>query len=359
MAIYLLNLFSLLIWQAVYQKMPKTQKSKLFIMTLIFVQFVLIEGLRDFSVGADTAKYMLYYDRFSHETIMSMIENPQYVFEFGYMMLMYICRKLLIPTRGFLIIVTSLLNYLYFRFIYKESDNFILSLWIFICFEYFTLSFTMLRQMIAMGFVLNAFIYLKKDDYIKFLITMVLAVSFHKASIIFLVVPAVKFIYRMINEDGKLGKFLIMNRYLISVLALLMLMFLKPIIVSFALKLYPEYTSGTDSLGLLFIEIFGILILTMMCEHLTEKKTKLRYYQLFLLISVCIQYCTTIFFMINRVTLYFYVFSIVGIPYCIDLIKDVRVRRIVLVGTLFISFLQYYLVTMDMYNVVPYVLGKF
>lgn len=358
MAIYLINLFSLLLWQAIYQKMPKTQKSKLIIMTLIFVQFVLIQGLRDYSVGIDTANYVKYYNAFSHKDFFHMLAHPQYVFEVGYMILMYVCKNLGVPTRMFIIIVAIIINFLYFRFIYKESNDFVLSLWLFICMEYFTLSFTTYRQIIAMGFIVNSFIYLKDDKYLKFSIFVLLAASFHKSALIFVIVPIIKFIYRLIDERSKIGKFLVLNRFALASLAIVILIFIKPLIIDVVTKLYPNYSAGGE-LGMLFFEILVVLFATLMCEHLTEEKTKLRFYQLFILLSTCVQYCTTIFFMINRVTLYFYVFSIVGIPYCLYLVKDMRTRRIFLMAILLLSFIEYYYVTMDMYNVVPYVLGDF
>lgn len=365
MTIYILNILSLIVWQKLYEWKKEKQETKKVILLGIFLQFVIIEGFRGFSVGADTAKYMEYYNHIKGLDInfFELIVNPPLTFEPGYLLLMKLCAILRFNERLFLLLVTVIFNVLIFRFVYKKSDDFILSIWLFVCAEYFTLSFTMIRQMIAIGFILNAYLYIEKKNLKAFIVNVIVACLFHKTAICFL--P----IYFILNKDDfmkqeqttkidaiyakyKFWIWLIMTGFIILIIPILFDVFYK--------IFYPNYNLENSQFNFptLAVLILVILLLSYFCEkHLEIKEKSFLNFQFCVFCAFLLQVCTFKYLYLFRVALYFYIFIIVLIPSMLKYIENAKFKRILTVGTMLIGLLQYILFSMDIYDMIPYVLG--
>lgn len=92
MAIYLVNIFSLIPWYVLYKKYENEENRRKDILIGICFQFIIVQGLRDFSVGSDTMKYMEYYNYLNqlNSNLLEIIINPPLAFETGYLILMKI-----------------------------------------------------------------------------------------------------------------------------------------------------------------------------------------------------------------------------------------------------------------------------
>lgn len=360
MQIYLINLFSLLIWGGIYYKFKKYPNSKKIIMLLILVQFVLLQGLRDFSVGNDTSSYIRLYKLYDNANIIGIFVNSPYpAIEKGYMLLMAICRFIGLSDRAYLFVISILINSLFFRFIYKESPNPIFSIWLYICLEFFTLSFTAFRQMLAIGLVLNAYLYIKNKNLIKYIILSVVAISVHKSAIFFV------FLYLVYNHEfvleypvlNKFISFIKKNKYLIYGFVILGFYMLAPQLISSLAKIfYPNYSLDASSSRMtLFFVMIGLLLFSIFIEYRYEINEKnYQYLQLLLFFAICVQSLTSHIQLVGRLSLYFYSFIIIYIPIMISKIKEKKINILFTVAFYGLTFIQYYFFSMDMYNLVPY-----
>ncbi len=80
------------------------------------------------------------------------------------------------------------------RFIYKNSDDVMLSFVMFICLGPYSFMAQGLRQAIAMGICLFAFEYFKKKKVLKFVLVVLFATLFHKSAVVFLALILLYFI---------------------------------------------------------------------------------------------------------------------------------------------------------------------
>lgn len=147
-----------------------------------FFALVLFASIRSYLVGTDTGSYT------------SNFRNPldvnYYIFrqdlEYGYQLLEYFILKF---THNYfwLFFLSSILvvgSYLYiFR---KKSEDYLLSILIFISFGFYLFYFNGLRQGIAMAIVALATPYLINKNFLKYALIILLASSFHKSALIML-----------------------------------------------------------------------------------------------------------------------------------------------------------------------------
>lgn len=207
---------------------------------LIFLGFLtIIAGFRSTEVGKDTLNYYLYFYRIQHGT-----------FDSGYEPLWQLLNISVFKLGGdfnhvtFIASILTLLP-LYFAFI-KESRYPFLSLFVYIAFNYYLSSFNIMRQMLAISWVLLALVYyrrenLEKYDNWKVVIFSLIAIMFHYTAII--IVP----LFVLINITQKYG-----NWVMIQIGSLIVGILLGPFLFSIATKFLPsydQYEAREDSLG--------------------------------------------------------------------------------------------------------------
>lgn len=254
---------------------------------------------------------------------------------------------------------------LIFRFIYRKSDNIILSLWLFICTEYYTLSFTMLRQMIAIGCVLNAYLYIEERKKKHFLIFIIIGCLFHKTAICF--IP----MYFVLNTEDFLNKKLcekinaVYAKYKLWIWAggAVFVVVIVPYVYGLCYKaFYPYYykTETKFNFPTLAVLILGVLLLSYLFErHFHIQERKYFNYQSCLFCAFLLQICTFKYLYLSRIALYFYIFIIVLVPCMIKYIGNKKLKKLIIISVMALSFIQYVMYSMDIYDIVPYVIGDF
>lgn len=371
MMIYLVNVFSILIWWGIYRKFENKDNIKRNILMCICLQFIIIQSLRDFSVGSDTQKYINYYSFMinSDISLKDTLFNSPFVFEKGYMILMFLCKEIGLNTRCFIILIAIIINVLFFRYIYYESKNIFISTWIFICVEFFALSFTMFRQMIAIGIILNATLYITKNDgKLRYISLVLLGGMFHKT--VFLFLP----IYWIVNYKGsgkrcsnfrnifmKYKDFMIKYEPIIVLLILVLLRLILPNVIIFLQRLiYSDYGNIIPDIPfktgqVLFVLMYIIYVITVIIESKYDLRGKeIKFYKLCLFIAMFFQIFSNVFIQLSRLSLNFYVIVIVLIPYLLYSMDCSKYKRYIIITTLLIFFAQYILFSFDIYNLIPY-----
>ena len=159
-----------------------------------FVIIYLVCALRDYSVGRDIPGYMETYELSSQYPLW---DATWIYMESGYVAYMKICSLLGFSNRMFLFVTYFFMLFPIYYTIKKHSDNPLLSVIIFICFQFLTFDLSGIRQGLATSICLMGFTFALKEgkrNLIIFYLFAILAFLFHRSSIIFMLVP---FIVRM------------------------------------------------------------------------------------------------------------------------------------------------------------------
>lgn len=354
MSIYIINLILIIFLYVMLFKLYRTEKSKKIFCIIVFILFSLIQGLRSFEVGNDTNNYIKFFELSKNIPWIDIILMKQWSIEPGYGLIMKICSTMSFTPQMFLLTVSIIINGGLMYYIYKYSDNPFISVIIFIGVEFFTLSFTALRQMIAVIILLNSYKFIKEKKFIKFILLVLLASTIHKTALIFLPV----YFFRDININKKtiyLGIIIFFISQLISI----------PLIVFLTKNLFTEayikseYGGITQTLVILAYLILGILVYRK--SIITEKGINNIMF-IIIYFAFLIQSLACRINMVNRLMWYFYIFIIAYLP---NMKKDINEnltikQRKIKLSTIYeyiiilLSITQYLFFSIDMYSVVPY-----
>ena len=201
MIIYILLLLNICIFPIFVEYfLPLTKKKKSdLILNICVFEIFLVLALKASTVGIDIEGYKYQYELSKYVAW----SNFNYVyFEPGYIFIMKLFSKSGFSFQLFTIIIYSFSTMSIYKFIKKYSTNNVLSIIIFVCYQYFVFYISGLRQTIAMSICINSFLLLdnnrKKDLYISFILIFV-ASLFHKSALIFLLVYFLYFYKKIIK----------------------------------------------------------------------------------------------------------------------------------------------------------------
>ena len=195
MEIYIIMLLLVYVTYFITNNTYRTSEkaNKRFLM-VSFVIIYLVCALRDYSVGRDIPGYMETYELSSQYPLW---DATWIYMEAGYVAYMKICSLLGFSNRMFLFVTYFFMLFPIYYTIKKYSDNPLLSVIIFICFQFLTFDLSGIRQGLATSICLMGFTFALKEgkrNLIIFYLFAILAFLFHRSSIIFMLVP---FIVRM------------------------------------------------------------------------------------------------------------------------------------------------------------------
>ena len=164
----------------------------------------LVTGLRDISIGIDTERYLTEY----HYMASDEKREPLFV------LTIYLMKSIGASDNMWLLFVSSLIYLPYTYIILRYSKAPVMSALLFMTSSslFFCDGMNGIRQWIASGFILLAFILKSKGELLKALIFLILAIGFHLSSIIvlpFLLIPGIRFnrsmAYFIIGASAILG----------------------------------------------------------------------------------------------------------------------------------------------------------
>lgn len=175
----------------------KTFLSRFVFSLIAIIMLASICGFRSISVGADTKAYYDFYLTANQYTF-EQIKTMNFTFERGFVILVYLFAVAHIPYYVF-----SFLIYFYFFTVllivcqlYSKMPSFTLALYI--CFGFFTLNLSTIRQTLAFSFCLLSLISfaLIKNKYLKFISVLIVFAGyfFHSSVVLFAFVYLLYFI---------------------------------------------------------------------------------------------------------------------------------------------------------------------
>ncbi len=199
MNIYLVTLFTWFIiiniylkGQAVGSNRFKTSKKLLDMRKKIGISFVFVfgfvMGFRSVNVGTDTLAYSNMFlgiarssDIFKHYMFR---KAPVYVVLCKILSFISLEQHFLIAFISFVIVICNVV------FIYYESDDMVLSLYLYIALDCYMPAFNIARQSLAMAVVLMAYLLLEREKTKGAAVCLLMAVGIHQTAIIgFLMIP--------------------------------------------------------------------------------------------------------------------------------------------------------------------------
>ena len=212
MTVYIVLIFVILILGLGIKPRRSRQRRKIFLI-LSFLLMTTISGFRDFSVGVDTISYVYMFNN------IDMINFFTSRYELGFLYFLKIIRSFTENPTVFLLLSSAICIGVTCRFIFKYSDDPILSVLLYITLKPFFFQMTGIRQAIAMAFVMIAFMLIMEQHKVRetvvAIVFMILAVQFHGMSIVAFV-PFVIWLFSRLRDAIRITPNSIVKRTLIA-----------------------------------------------------------------------------------------------------------------------------------------------
>ena len=153
---------------------------------IIFLSMLLIQGLRDMSVGADTEAYYGYFYRIYRNVEKIDFQKLEFTnIEMGYVVLNLLLSKISIEPQVFIFMISAVVLFLHLYFLRVNSENILLSIILFFGCGHFFTSMVSIRQYIAIGIVMWMIPLISEKKYKQAILVGGIAFLFHNSVVIF------------------------------------------------------------------------------------------------------------------------------------------------------------------------------
>lgn len=346
MTIYLLNLvligyYSLLynFLKTKYNNYDKLKKQLIFLLT---VQMTLILALRSETIGVDMQGYIRNFKYFKYYDFQTVL-NSRY--EIGYKLFYKFVLLFTDNQQVLLAVIAIMCIFPVGYFIYKNSKMPFLSFFIYVTLNYYSFTFSGVRQAIAISLILLSYNFIKQRKLFKFTLLILLATSFHKTALFFL--PAY-FLCKV-----KINKFTIASILFIDALVFV---FRREVMNLLAMNFYKGYeVVETNAYTWLVVCCFILFLGFIVYKEVLLKNPEANAYYIFLVTGISIMLLTSVGTNVMRLADYYYIFVILFIPEIMQTLKDKK--SIVLIGYIVILILcAFYMKFLNDngYGIVPY-----
>ena len=321
-----------------------------------FVILAVVASLRKYTVGVDTSQF---YHMFTN-----IGSNPSWDYtvtryEPGFF---YLCKLLFLMCKDgqILIVVTSIfITYSAYKFIKENSPKYYYSTILYICMNIYFSNMNVMRQALASAILLFGYKCLKEKKYLKYLIYIVVAMSFHAVS-----VAAVLIVIFMLLPNRKLS-------YCIEILLAVVTFvfgnrFFSMLSSIFGYSGYAESEFGASNYFGSLIAACEVLVVagTLLFLAFYKKKSAEKLLENKLLVVICLLYIWFSFLVVkmnifNRISGLFAVYSVVLFPKLLEYV-DARNHRSYKIMCVFVpmvyfsSFIVINLLRPEWYGVIPY-----
>ncbi len=320
-------------------------------MILFFSGFFILLAMRGLMVGADLQEYKLIFEK-CHNSSFGDLNKLNW--EIGYTFYNKIIASVFYNYRFFLVI-TALITLIPIYMLYsREKSQSVLLIMVFINMPCFLMIFSGLRQAISISIGILAYFALEKRKYIRSVLLILLAVSFHvSAFVLVLIYPA--FFFKIKSKHLFFLFPAIVGIYLFRTqIFLLLLNYVPAQYLQFYGELQQTGAFGMMLLMAMFL-IFSYVILDE--ESLSSKEYFMRN---ILLIATIFQFFVPIHGLVQRASYYFLIF----VPVSLKIVVNAPKRKFqkvsdvaVVVITVFFAVYFFYNATTstdNLLNVFPY-----
>lgn len=336
MGIFEINFLLIFIWALiVYALSVHKDRKQVIYLAIIFVQFVFLSWQRDFTVGQDTQGYYEAYRSLANNSLGEALHYNGW--EPGYVLWNWIMGHIFgANSNGFhtyLLFTALFINFSVLNFIKRYSQCVWLSVAVYVAFGYFFSSLHILRQYIALSIILFSYRHLIERNFVKFLLLVVLAGSFHFSAFPFLLT------YWLCNR-----KIMPVPMLIIFFLSLVVSFIAGRTILGFLVvndvyvdRYLDDGTAGSGY-GMLAFMFMLMLVLLILKPKKPDRRAEMFYWIFF--IALCLQPLATVVSMVSRGILYWSLSATVLLPMIINRISDAKLRLmayiIVLAGVFYL-----------------------
>lgn len=278
-------------------------KARNITISFFFLILIVMLSLRSVECGVDLTNYKHYFDSVYDMTWEEVFNQKM---ETGYFVFQKLISYLTRDFNVFLAIVALVSLLPIWWFYYKESEFSLLTVVLFMAVAPFSMFFSGLRQSIAMGIGVLAWMCVSRKKIILFIITTLIATTFHQSALVLLFLLPLYYI--------NISKKWIMPVAIIIAIVFLFSKQIFPIIVSLSERYKDNNViESTGAYGMLaLLVIFTIYAYIVPNENKLDKGTiALRNILVF---SVCIQCFAPIHSLVMRMNYYFLLFIPILIP---------------------------------------------
>ena len=350
MWVHLLIIFTLLIL-GIILTLSNKKVLKIIFLVLTFCILFILSAFRSANIGNDTYEYLQMYNKFGQALNIFEIDTD---IEMGFVIINKILYSIN-PSSIFLLIVTSaLILSVMLIFIYKNSNMVWLSVFLFINFRIYYFTLSGIRQSIALAIVLVSYKFLTEKKAIPFVITVLLASTFHMSAILFLIVypiSNIKYTKRVLAQYMVIGIFLLS---LFNVFITLVFRFFPKYRVYLTSSYFEsiKIASIVEFLIIFIVLIFGLVVsyknnnLLNLGSRLEFLKSNIMFH--IITLAVVINLVSINAGVIQRAALYFFIFVIIFVPKVIAEIKNKELRVLTTYIIIILTFT--YNITILMYR---------
>ena len=193
MSVYLANIGLLFIWAFFLLKIKSSEKKRIAFCAIACTQWVLISGLRDLSVGADTVGYRRQYLQIATQSWAECFRMFEKVYvegdgkDPGYTLLVKIFQIFNLDYRCFLFFVAIIFTGSMAVWIYRNSTMPCMSFLIYSILFYSFYSITGIRQTIATALIVFVgYKFVRERKLLPFLLIAAIAFTIHKSTAVFI-----------------------------------------------------------------------------------------------------------------------------------------------------------------------------
>lgn len=293
------------------------KNNKIYLLSMI-IFLTLFLCLRGPNVGLDMNNYYDFFVTAKNSTIKFLYFNIN--FELGFKVLTKFISFILFDFR-FYISIISIISMLGIHYLIKNySDNYFASIFLFITFDYFIYYTCTLRQCLAISVLLCSFYFLKKENILCYIASVLVASLFHKTALVFLILP----IFKYITFTPK------MIAIYIS-LCLVLFIIKNPILDILTKLIYNQYVNYIDTSGEGYMMLSLIFMIIIFVCFINKKfdinKKENKFFVGMLLLSLPFQILSTTQGLVARIVLYFTYSFIILVPNNIEIMK-IKYRKI-------------------------------
>lgn len=288
----------------------------LYLLVATLPLFIMI-GIRGANIGADTGVYILHFESMVHVPLGEALTASDT--EVGYIVFVKLIGMITDDPNVYQVICASVYFLGVYTFANQLEKSPFLFLVLFATMGLFTFMFTGVRQCIAMSICLMSFYFIRRRKLIPFVLVVLLAFTFHKSAILFLISY---FIYnRKINT---------LNFLLYGGFATLSVLYLENIQDFFNNALDYDYEIESTGTGYLFFALLVVLVffgIVFLFSYKTINKESQGLANV-AIIAVFLWILRLFTRVAERPSFYFLFFACALIAFSVDAIKDFKHRCI-------------------------------
>lgn len=353
MTAYVILILFIFLWRGVTLIESDRKKANEYFLSGVFIYLYIFCVIRSFDIGRDIPGYI---NGYNHVANMAWNDWEMFHFEIGYIFLMKICNLIGLSVRGFFYVVYFIILYPIYYLFKTESPRPLITVLVFICFQYFVFDLSGLRQAMASSLCFLAFmVSLKKGKkyLLWFAILVTCASLLHKSALAFAITYSV--VRLPLNK-----KTIIIYIVLAIICFIINIAGVGAILSYYGSTTYEYSTDESQQLGgtLIFVILFAFLgiLLSWYSSPDAKEKKQISIYTLMTITGICAMFLANGSVLL-RATMYFY-FPIMLIPAYLSERSIFGLGRIIKIALMVVLLTHFFISEINSFDVSPYEIGK-